>query len=155
VAGPAATVAHGLVLVGLVLANQTSAATAATLDQHLRSTAVTASPTTARYSQKPARRDRFAFALRDRLKSVLRSSRLGHCVRDLPKGFSLSYFGRHYPGLSHYLKDYPQDDGAYTMQHRGEFFDATPIEQLGKYVNHSRRHRNLGVPGRQQPIGQL
>ena len=29
------------------------------------------------------------------------------------------------------------------MQHRGEFFDATPIEQLGKYVNHSRRHRNL------------
>jgi hypothetical protein len=80
VAGPAATVAHGLVLVGLVLANQTSAATAATLDQHLRSTAVTASPTTARYSQKPARRDRFAFALRDRLKSGLRSSRLGHCV---------------------------------------------------------------------------
>ena len=63
--------------------------------------------------------------------------------RDLPKGFSLSYFGRHYPGFSHYLKDYPQDDGAYTMEHRGEFFDATPIEQLGKYVNHSRRHRNL------------
>ena len=62
-AGPAATVAHGLV--GLVLANQTSAATAATLDQHLRSAAVTASPTTARYSQKPARRDRFAFALWD------------------------------------------------------------------------------------------
>jgi len=55
--------------------------------------------------------------------------------RDLPKGFSLSYFGRHYPGFSHYLKDYPQDDGAYTMEHRGEFFDATPIEQLGKYVN--------------------
>ena len=62
-AGPAATVAHGLV--GLVLANQTSAATAATLDQYLRSTAVTASPTTARYSQKPARRDRFSVEIWD------------------------------------------------------------------------------------------
>ena len=62
-AGPAATVAHGLV--GLVLANQTSAATAATLDQHLRSAAVTASPTTARYSQKPARRDRFSVEIWD------------------------------------------------------------------------------------------
>eukprot|EP01043_Picozoa_sp_COSAG02_P108097 COSAG02_NODE_44119_length_368_cov_11.449814_1_plen_119_part_10 len=58
-------------LVGLVLANQTSAATAATLDQHLHSQAVTASPTTARYSHKPARRDRFALALRDRLRTEL------------------------------------------------------------------------------------
>ena len=62
-AGPAATVAHGLV--GLVLANQTSAATAATLDQHLRATGFPTSPTTARYSQKPARRDRFSVEIWD------------------------------------------------------------------------------------------
>ena len=44
-AGPAATVAHELV--GVVLANQTSAATAATLDQHLRPTGSPTSPETA------------------------------------------------------------------------------------------------------------
>ena len=57
-AGPAATVAHGLV--GLVLANQTSAATAATLDQHLRPTGSPTSPTTARWTQKPARQQPFS-----------------------------------------------------------------------------------------------
>ena len=42
--GRPATVAHELV--GLVLANQTSAATAATLDQHLRPTGSPTSPET-------------------------------------------------------------------------------------------------------------
>eukprot|EP01046_Picozoa_sp_COSAG06_P045111 COSAG06_NODE_6185_length_3060_cov_8.926242_3_plen_229_part_00 len=65
-------------------------------------------------------------------------------VRDLRKGeLKMSYFGQHYPGYSHFLTAYPQDDAAYAMEHRGEFFDGAPIEQLAKYVNHSRKQRNL------------
>eukprot|EP01044_Picomonas_judraskeda_P009788 COSAG03_NODE_1216_length_4541_cov_2.260693_3_plen_162_part_00 len=65
-------------------------------------------------------------------------------VRDLDKGeLKMSYFGQHYPGLSHYLIAYPQDDASYAMEHRGEFFDGEPVEQLSKYVNHNRKQRNL------------
>ena len=60
-AGPAATVAHGLV--GLVLANQTSATTAAARDQHLRPLGSPTSPTTRRFVQKPALVSRFSLPL--------------------------------------------------------------------------------------------
>ena len=66
--GRPATVAHGLV--GLVLANQTSAATAATLDQHLRPTGSPTSPETATPIQKPARQQPFSVT-RALLKSTL------------------------------------------------------------------------------------
>ena len=64
--------------------------------------------------------------------------------RDIGKNeLRLSYFGRHYASKSLYDEAFPLDDAAYTMEHRGEYFDGEHIEQLARYVNHSRQHRNL------------
>eukprot|EP01046_Picozoa_sp_COSAG06_P035879 COSAG06_NODE_3903_length_4790_cov_53.937527_5_plen_258_part_00 len=58
---------------------------------------------------------------------------------------SISYFGRHFSSETLYLQSFPNDDAAYVMTHEGEYFDGEPVEQLGKYVNHSRSKKNLGL----------
>ena len=64
--------------------------------------------------------------------------------RNLAKGqLVLSYFGKHYASESLYDEAFPNDDGGYVMALRGEYFDGEGIEQLAKYVNHSRARRNL------------
>jgi hypothetical protein len=55
----------------------------------------------------------------------------------------ISYFGRHFSSETLYLQSFPNDDAAYVMTHEGEYFDGEPVEQLGKYVNHSRSKKNL------------
>ena len=64
--------------------------------------------------------------------------------RDIGKNdLLLSYFGRHYASKSLYDEAFPLDDASYTMEHRGEYFDGEHMDQLARYVNHSRQHRNL------------
>ena len=51
---------------------------------------------------------------------------------------------------------FPNDENAYIMEHNGEYFDGEPVEQLAKYVNHSRRNRNLDfVESADNPMVQL
>ena len=63
--------------------------------------------------------------------------------RDLNIGdIQLSYFGKHYAGLSFYLKDYPRDDAMYGMQLNDEFYDGIGVDGLMRYVNHSLKGKN-------------
>ena len=63
--------------------------------------------------------------------------------RDLNKGdIQLSYFGKHYPGESHYLHDYPNDDAAYGMEINDEFYDGSKVDGLMRYVNHNKEGKN-------------
>ena len=77
--------------------------------------------------------------------------------RNLTKGqLVLSYFGKHYASESLYNEAFPDADGGYVMALRGEYFDGEGIEQLAKYVNHSRARRNLEfVDDEDSPFVQL
>jgi hypothetical protein len=68
---------------------------------------------------------------------------------------SISYFGRHYSSETQYDEAFPNDDGMYVMEHDGEYFDGEPVEQLGKYANHSRSKRNLDFVLTDTPVVQL
>jgi hypothetical protein len=68
----------------------------------------------------------------------------------------LTYFGRHYRSKTQVDAAFPNDENAYIMEHNGEYFDGEPVEQLAKYVNHSRRNRNLDfVESADNPMVQL
>ena len=63
--------------------------------------------------------------------------------RDLNKGdIQLSYFGKHYPGESHFLHDYPNDDAAYGMEINDEFYDGIKVDGLMRYTNHNKEGKN-------------
>ena len=112
--------------------------------------------------QDMATQQRLADEEKERLATVVEIRDAGamgeglFALQDLQPGeLQLSYFGKYYAGFSRYLEDYPNDDGANTMELRGEFFDGTPIDSLARRVNHRAPGNMEFVEDESSPYAQL